>query len=42
LSVVRRETGSVRYSLLMAGYMFALAYTASFLTFHIARAVLGS
>jgi ferrous iron transport protein B len=42
LSVVRRETGSVRYALLMAGYMFALAYTASFLTFHIARAVLGS
>jgi len=42
LSVVRRETGSVRYALLMAGYMFALAYTASFLTFHIARSVLGS
>jgi ferrous iron transport protein B len=42
LSVVRRETGSVRYAFLMAGYMFALAYTASFLTFHIARAVAGS
>jgi ferrous iron transport protein B len=42
LSVVRRETGSVRYALLMAGYMFALAYSASFLTYHIARAVLGS
>jgi len=42
LSVVRRETGSVRYAFLMAGYMFALAYTASFLTFRIARAVLGS
>ena len=42
LSVVRRETGSVRYALLMAGYMFALAYTASFLTYHIARAVSGS
>lgn len=42
LSVVRRETGSIRYSLLMAGYMFALAYAASFLTFRIARAVLGS
>ncbi|WP_322403123.1 ferrous iron transporter B [Massilia luteola] len=42
LSVVRRETGSMRYALLMAGYMFALAYTASFLTYHIARAVLGS
>jgi len=41
LSVVRRETGSVRYSLLMAGYMFALAYMASFLTYRIALALLG-
>jgi ferrous iron transport protein B len=41
LSVVRRETGSVRYSLLMAGYMFALAYLASFLTYRIALALLG-
>jgi ferrous iron transport protein B len=40
LSVVRRETGSVRYAWLMAGYMFALAYVASFLTYHIARALL--
>jgi ferrous iron transport protein B len=37
LSVVRRETNSMRYPLLMAGYMFALAYGASFLTYHIAR-----
>jgi ferrous iron transport protein B len=37
LSVVRRETNSLRYPLLMAGYMFALAYGASFLTYHIAR-----
>ena len=37
LSVVRRETGSVRYAFLMAGYMFALAYGASFITYHIAR-----
>ncbi|QGZ40012.1 ferrous iron transport protein B [Pseudoduganella flava] len=37
LSVVRRETGHTRYALLMAGYMFTLAYTASFLTYHIAR-----
>ncbi|MES2259867.1 MAG: ferrous iron transporter B [Pseudomonadota bacterium] len=36
LSVVRRETNSIRYPLLMAGYMFALAYTASFLTYRIA------
>jgi ferrous iron transport protein B len=42
LSVVRRETGSARYAFLMAGYMFALAYAASFLTFHIARYALGS
>jgi ferrous iron transport protein B len=41
LSVVRRETGSIRYSLIMAGYMFALAYAASFITFHVARAALG-
>jgi ferrous iron transport protein B len=41
LSVVRRETGSVRYALVMAGYMFALAYAASFITFHAARALLG-
>jgi ferrous iron transport protein B len=41
LSVVRRETGSIRYALIMAGYMFALAYAASFITFHVARALLG-
>ena len=39
LSVVRRETGSSRYAFLMAGYMFALAYAASFITFHVARAL---
>src|SRR5437763_31378 len=41
LSVVRRETGSIRYAFLMAGYMFALAYAASFITFRVARALLG-
>jgi ferrous iron transport protein B len=41
LSVVRRETGGTRYALLMAGYMFALAYTASFLTFRISSALIG-
>ncbi|NYE63270.1 ferrous iron transport protein B [Duganella sp. 1224] len=41
LSVVRRETGSTRYALLMAGYMFALAYIGSFLTYRISLAVLG-
>jgi ferrous iron transport protein B len=39
LSVVRRETNSLRYPLLMAGYMFGLAYLASFLTYRIALAL---
>ncbi len=42
LSVVKRETNSWRYPLYMAGYMFALAYVASFLTYRIALATLGS
>ncbi len=42
LSVVRRETNSWRYPLLMAGYMFALAYGASFLTYRIALYFAGS
>ena len=41
LSVVRRETNSMRYPLLMAGYMFALAYTASFLTYRISLFFIG-
>lgn len=36
LSVVKRETNSWRYPLLMAAYMFALAYGASFLTYRLA------
>ena len=36
LSVVKRETGGWRYPLLMAGYMFALAYAASFITYRLA------
>jgi ferrous iron transport protein B len=39
LSVVRRETGSIRYSFIMAGYMFALAYAASFITYRVALAL---
>ncbi|CAN7607634.1 ferrous iron transporter B [Pseudoduganella sp. LjRoot289] len=39
LSVVRRETGKLRYALAMAGYMFALAYTASFITYRAALAL---
>ncbi|MBY0556978.1 MAG: ferrous iron transporter B [Burkholderiaceae bacterium] len=41
LSVVRRETNGWRYPLLMAGYMFALAYAASFLTYHVALLLSG-
>lgn len=36
LATVRRETNSWRYPLIMAGYMFALAYGASFATYQIA------
>jgi ferrous iron transport protein B len=33
LAVVRRETNSWRYPLLMAGYLFVLAYAAAFVTY---------
>jgi ferrous iron transport protein B len=33
LAVVRRETNSWRYPLLMAAYLFALAYAAAFVTY---------
>ena len=39
LATVRRETNSWRYPLLMAAYMFALAYAASFITYRIALLV---
>jgi ferrous iron transport protein B len=39
LAVVRRETNSWRYPLLMAGYLFALAYVAAWLTFRITTAL---
>ena len=41
LSVVRRETNSLRYPLIMAAYLFGLAYLASFLTYRIALYFLG-
>jgi ferrous iron transport protein B len=41
LSVVRRETGSAKYAWMMAGYMFALAYAASFITYRVALALGG-
>ncbi len=39
LAVVRRETNSWKWPLLQFGYMTALAYTASFLTYRIALAL---
>jgi len=41
LVVVKRETNSWRYPLIMAAYLFALAYLASFVTYHVASALLG-
>jgi ferrous iron transport protein B len=38
LAVVKRETNSWRYPLIMAGYLFALAYLASFITFRLVSA----
>jgi ferrous iron transport protein B len=38
LATVKRETNSWRYPLLMAAYLFALAYLASFITYRIAVA----
>jgi ferrous iron transport protein B len=35
LAVVKRETNSWRYPLIMAGYLFALAYLASFITYRV-------
>jgi ferrous iron transport protein B len=39
LAVVKRETNTWRYPLIMAGYLFALAYLASFVTYRIATAL---
>lgn len=41
LAVVKRETNSWRYPLLMAAYLFAMAYVAAFLTYHVAVALGG-
>ena len=38
LSVVKRETNSWRYPILMAAYLFGLAYVASFITYRVALA----
>ncbi len=39
LAVVKRETTSWRYPLIMAGYLFALAYLAAFVTYRVAVAL---
>ena len=39
LAVVKRETNSWRYVWLMAGYLFGLAYLASFITYRVALAL---
>jgi len=35
LTVIKRETGSWRFVALTAGYLFAMAYAASFITYHL-------
>ena len=39
LATVKRETNSWRYPIIMAGYMFALAYMGSWITYTIAKAL---
>jgi len=41
IAAVRRETNGWRYPLLMAGYLFAMAYAASFVTYRVALALGG-
>src|SRR5690349_11932490 len=39
LAVVKRETNSWRYPIIMAGYLFVLAYIASFITYRVVGAL---
>jgi ferrous iron transport protein B len=39
LAVIKRETGSWRWMAVTFGYMLALAYIASFITYHVALAL---
>jgi ferrous iron transport protein B len=41
LATVKRETNSWRYPLLMAGYLFALAYIASLVAYHLTLMLTG-
>lgn len=40
IATIKRETNSWRYPLISLGYLFALAYVASFITYQVAKAVL--
>ncbi|WP_295751719.1 ferrous iron transporter B [Undibacterium sp.] len=42
LSVVKRETNTLRYPILMAAYLFGLAYLASFITYTVSNYFLGT
>ena len=37
LAAVRRETGGMKIPLIMVGYLFGLAYLASYITYHVAK-----
>ena len=39
LATVKRETGSMRNVVVLAGYLFGLAYIASLATYQIAKAI---
>ena len=41
LAVVRRETNSWKYPIIMAAYLFGLAYAAAFATFRLTQALGG-
>src|SRR5579859_1795188 len=42
LATVKRETNSWRYPIIMAGYLFGLAYAGSWITYHMASALTAS
>jgi ferrous iron transport protein B len=42
LATVKRETNSWRYPIIMAAYLFAMAYVGSWITFRVATALTGS
>ena len=42
LAAVKRETGGWKWTLVMAAYLFALAYAASFITYRVSLALLGA